>query len=77
MGHVYCAEFVPQVWINDYAVECDAEGERVWSIGEQTDERLRELLSDSYERDELRFHANAPQWVKDWAGPFEIYVYTK
>ena len=69
------AEFVPQAWINDYAVECDAEGPRTWDIGNLTEDEIRKLDEDSYTRDELRFHPNAPAWVRDWTGPFEVYVY--
>ena len=72
---IYRAEFVPQAWVNDYAVECDAQGPRDWELGPMTKKQVEELSLDSYERDALRFHDNAPQWVKEWAGPFEIYIF--
>lgn len=69
------AEFKPQAWIDDDAVEVDAEGDRTWSIGNLTEAQIDALHLDSEARDNLRFHSNAPKWVRDWAGPFEVYVY--
>ena len=69
------AEFLPQAWIKDDAVEVDAEGPRTWEIGDLTKQQIGLLHLDSETRDNLRFHPNAPQWVRDWDGPFEIYVY--
>lgn len=69
------AEFKPQAWIDDDAVEVDAEGDRTWEIDSLTQQQIEALGLDSETRDNLRFHPNAPQWVRDWDGPFEIYVY--
>lgn len=76
------AEFVPQAWVNDNAIIVDPKGETTWDV---TDEILRiekekgalyvaSLQDDQYETDEFRYSANAPQWVKDWCGPFYIRV---
>ncbi len=73
----YRAEFLPQAWINSLAVECDAEGPRVWDIGPLSYHERETLDVDSETRDALRFHLNAPQWVKDWNGPFEIYLFAE
>jgi hypothetical protein len=64
------ATFHPQAWINDYAIDVDAEGETTWMV----DDSALALTADSYESDELRFADNAPQWVKDWSGPFYVSV---
>lgn len=70
--------FIPQAWQNDYAIEVDPEGETQWEVTllemvELTDytdpDKLKE---DDYARDELRHTKEAPQWVRDWAGPFEV-----
>jgi hypothetical protein len=61
--------FRPQAWIDDYAVDCDPEGETTFEVEEEI---LRGLEPHTYEADELREHKNAPQWVKDWPGPFEV-----
>ena len=68
--------FVPQAWINDYGVVVDPGGEIDWNVP------LRELLKQfptreawegqHEERDNLRYHANAPSWVREWSGPFEV-----
>lgn len=72
------AKFVPQVWINDYAVSVDAEGcdtfdvtDSVLALGREAALALR---NDTHESDTLRFSSNAPQWVRDWQGPFYIDV---
>lgn len=64
------AEFTPQAWINDYAVEVDPQGPTVWEVGDVP----ADVGSDDYKSDDLRFHPNAPQWVKDWSGPFYITI---
>lgn len=58
--------FVPQVWINDHAVEVAPEGQTTWTVD------LTRPPSHPYERDNLRFAASAPSWCKDWSGPFEV-----
>lgn len=62
--------FLPQVWINDYAVPCDPEGTTEFEVAESS--ISFDFENDHYERDELRFDDNAPDWVKEWSGPFEI-----
>lgn len=61
--------FHPQVWINDHACECDPEGEVLFvALSETVPD------DDSYESDELRFADDAPQWIKDWSGPFWVEI---
>ena len=62
-------EFVPQAWINDYAYPVDPEGETTWEVPA---EKLVGITPDSYESDELRFMDNAPEWVREWSGPFYV-----
>lgn len=62
-------EFVPQAWINDYAVNVDPEGPTTWEVPV---EMVRDVEPDQYESDDLRFHENAPEWVKEWSGPFYV-----
>ena len=64
------AIFHPQAWQNDYAIEVDPEGEIAFSVGEVSET----IEDDTYESDELRSHPNAPEWVKDWTGPFYIEI---
>lgn len=61
--------FRPQAWINDYACDVDVpEGtDRTWEM------EVEELPPPhSYESDELRWSPNAPDWVVDHSGPFEV-----
>lgn len=62
--------FHPQAWFNDWAIEVDPQGETEWEEGDVADD----VQDDTYESDELRLHNNAPQWVRDWAGPFYIEI---
>ena len=64
------ARFTPQVWVGDYAIEVPAEGPIEWEVGDVPED----MKDNSHESDELRFHGNAPEWVKDWDGPFYITI---
>lgn len=62
--------FHPQAWINDYAVAVDPEGPTEFFVefgGELPDD-------DSYESDEFRELDGAPEWVRNWSGPFYIEI---
>ena len=61
--------FNPQMWDGDNAIPVDIDGrEDEWDVGE-IDPAIQ---SHTYESDDLRYHPNAPDWVRDWSGPFEI-----
>ncbi|MEE9481799.1 hypothetical protein [Methylobacterium ajmalii] len=70
------AYFVPQAWINDYAVDADPEGETDFDVAPELKAMGREdaMNLDSLHdvRDELRNAAAAPDWVKEWSGPYEV-----
>jgi hypothetical protein len=62
--------FVGQAWIADNAMEVD-DGRASYDITEA--EYLEGGGDDAEDYDYLAQAALAPQWVKDWAGPFEVY----
>lgn len=72
------ARFHPQAWINNHAVEVDPEGPVEWDVTEAImvmgREQALNLRDDDYPSDELRFTENAPQWVREWSGPFWVEV---
>lgn len=73
------AIFHPQAWVNDWALEVDPEGETEFDVGPEIRAMGREkaltlLTDDNYDTDELRTATNAPDWVKNWSGPFRIEV---
>ena len=63
--------FIPQAWINDYAVTVDLEGPDTFQV---PSEAVEGIESRTYESDTLRGHKNAPAWVREWQGPFEIII---
>lgn len=63
--------FTPQAWVNNYAIEVDAEGPVTCEVPDDDVEGLR---SDSYESDDLRYHQNAPPWWGEWRGPFSVAI---
>ncbi|MCK0441213.1 hypothetical protein MUG78_17580 [Gordonia alkaliphila] len=73
MSDSWQAEFWPQAWQNNNAIDVDPEGPTQWPIsaGDARD-WLPEACSSSPDLDDLRQHPDAPQWVKDWRGPFYI-----
>lgn len=75
----YIARFTPQAWIRDLACEVDCEGDREWDVTEELSamsesERNAAMIADTYESDDLRGSKNAPDWVKNWSGPFYVSV---
>lgn len=76
----YIASFVPQAWINDYAVTVDAEGPTEWDcsayMAALPDDAAREAAQewDTYPSDNVRNDPAAPAWVRDWSGPFYVIV---
>lgn len=68
--------FHPQAWQNDYAIPVDPEGPTTWEVqlADTLDEYGDPLKDNDHRSDELRNHENAPQWVKDWPGPFYITI---
>ncbi len=77
-GKRIIATFVPQVWVNDYAMEVDPEGEDTWDVTDEILAMPREkalaLQDCDYESDALRELPSAPEWVRDWGGPFSVVV---
>ena len=74
-------QFIPQVWQgkrDDYALCVDPLGPDEWEMDMAEVEHLTgvtdldRLDDDPFARDELRFSKTAPDWVKNWTGPFEI-----
>jgi hypothetical protein len=53
--------------VNDYAIDVDSPGPATWEMDVP---QLPKEHSDA--SDELRQDATAPEWVKDWSGPFEV-----
>jgi hypothetical protein len=66
--------FHPQAWQNDYAIPVDPEGETEFQVEASAIEGLQD---DTYESDDLRFHRNAPEWIKEWSGPFYVEIQRK
>ena len=58
----------PQAWVHDNAMEVDPEGESEWRLDAD------ELDPDAWDNDYLLGSRHAPDWVRDWSGPFEIYL---
>ena len=77
-GKRIIAKFHPQVWMNDYAVECDPWGPVEWDVTNailaMPREEALDIQDDQYESDELRELSSAPAWIRDWGGPFSVEV---
>lgn len=66
--------FRPQAWIRNQAVDADPNGPTDYTVpaAEAKDATGRWLEDCSYESDTLRAHPDAPSWIREWSGPFEI-----
>lgn len=87
---IFTATFTPQAWINDCAVEVDAEGPTSWDATAQIErlgERARGVFAPPFDAnpdgdpvldvDGLLFDRDAaeiPEWIRRWNGPFDIHV---
>ena len=74
----YTARFTPQAWANDYAIDVDPEGEQEWTVSEgMTEDAARIVDTDAFgidADDVLKGDGAAPEWVREWHGPFTIHV---
>jgi hypothetical protein len=71
-GNALQCRFHPQAWVRDYAMDVDPEGPTDWSV--PWTEGKPVPSNDDYESDDLRFEGNAPEWVRNWGGPFYVEI---
>ena len=69
---IWKAKFVPQMWFRDNAVEVEALGADTWDISNADAAAALDAASDGYDWDYLRDSDSAPEWVKEYPGPFEV-----
>lgn len=85
----YTANFQPEAWVNDCAIPVDPQGPTEWDCTSFVDDDVRAYLDECAERrNESLTHWNgvldnddvfkrdpaAPEWVREWRGPFTIRV---
>ena len=68
----WTARFIPQMWVNDYAVDVDPLSETDWEITEQSAAEALDRERRGLDRDYLRDDPAAPEWVREWPGPFVV-----
>lgn len=71
--------FVPQAWIRDTAIRVDPVGATTFEVpaADAKDTDGNWLPDHDYPSDRLREHANAPDWIREWSGPFEVEIHPK
>lgn len=69
------ADFQPQAWVHDNAMSVDPQGDTSWRLVLADYERPHGNIFDYL--DHLKGSVNAPRWVSDWTGPFEIKVWVE
>jgi hypothetical protein len=72
------ATFHPQAWVNKHAVDVDPQGECsfdvtdvVVALSESVAPPIRDYNDSS---DDLASLPSAPEWVRNWPGPFYVTV---
>lgn len=72
------ATFGPQVWVDDDAHEVDPQGDTEFDVAFEVllmgSARARDLRDYRDESDDLRMAAFAPDWIRNWNGPFYVTV---
>lgn len=76
MSATVTIRFSPQAWIRDQAIEVDPDGPTTFAVpvGDAQDAEGDWLPDCSDESDDLRTHANSPDWIRNWRGPFSIAI---
>jgi hypothetical protein len=71
------ATFTPQAWVRDNAIEVDPEGPTEWitQFEDLSTEQAEKILECGHDLDDLlKEDPAAPEWVREYRGPFEIHV---
>lgn len=75
-AEVVTLHFVPEAWVNDYAIVVDPGGECAWTVPRKFFLEKFSSEDDWNEchqvRDDMRFEGTAPAWVRAWTGPFQV-----
>lgn len=82
----FVAEITAQAWYRDLLCAVDPPGDTVWdctrAVQQMSDHSRRRLLDEiathgeALDRDDvLRHDPDAPPWVREWSGPFDITVW--
>lgn len=76
MGDLVTLRFRPQAWVLNNAVAADPEGATEFFVPKakllEIFETEQEFNDRDGDRDDLRFEGTAPDWIRNWSGPFEI-----
>jgi hypothetical protein len=80
-GPTVTLQFRPQAWIRDNAVDVDPEQPDTWDVPLSLLRTRFPTAEDWHEdhraRDDMRFEGQAPRWIRDWSGPFEVELATE
>jgi hypothetical protein len=72
------ATFIPQAWSDDHLIPVDPLGDASFDVTAEIKAMgmiaARQIADYTSSSDQLRYAASAPQWVKDWPGPYSIEV---
>lgn len=72
------ATFVPQAWVDDHAVDVDAEGPTTFDVTHiilaMGKEAALQIQDNRDSSDVLRESDTAPSWIVNWQGPFVVRV---
>lgn len=72
------ARFVPQAWQNNYAIDVDPEGETEFDVTDvivaMGREKALQVKDNSDSSDDLASWEGAPEWIRNWRGPYYVLV---
>jgi hypothetical protein len=75
-GETVTVRFIAQAWVRNNAIEVDAAGPTTFEVpvADAQDTDGYWLPDHDYTSDVLREHHNAPEWIRNWSGPFEVEI---
>lgn len=75
-GPLVTLRFRPQAWVRDYAISVAPENPDTWQVPKalllERFPTIDDWSESDEDRDAMRHEGNAPAWISEWPGPFEI-----
>jgi len=68
--------FIPQAWVKNHALDADPAGPTTFAVPvlDAQDPEGNWLPGHDDASDVLREHDNAPAWIRNWSGPFDVEI---
>jgi DNA-binding HxlR family transcriptional regulator len=75
-GETVTVRFIAQAWVKNNAIAVDAAGPTTFEVpaAAAQDAGGNWLPDHDHSSDVLREHDNAPEWIRNWSGPYDLEI---